>query len=42
MNKKKIIVTLGAAMTIVIAILYTMSQLGGSGGPGMGLSLIHI
>ena len=36
MNKKKIIVTLGAAMTIVIAILYTMSQLGGSGGPGMG------
>lgn len=36
MNKKKVFVTLGAAMTIVIAILYTMSQLGGSGGPGMG------
>lgn len=35
MNKKKIIVTLAAAMTIVIAVVYTMSQLGG-GRPGPG------
>lgn len=35
MNKKKVIVTLAAAMTIVIAVVYTMSQLGG-GRPGPG------
>ena len=35
MKNKKVIVTLAAAMTIVIAIVYTMSQLGGgSTGPG--------
>lgn len=35
MNKKKIIVTLAAAMTIVIAVVFTMSQMGDEG-PSIG------